>query len=94
MDEMVRATLSLHGFTPDVVMDRERTAQALTQCGFRVRPQTLALLASRDRGGLRYHIGAGNRAYYRLGDAMAYMISRRAKPRTAPLRSNSPGAAA
>lgn len=64
--------------TPDSLLTRERTAQALTEAGFPVRAKTLATKASRG-GGPPYR-KFGLRVLYRWGDALAWAEGRLTAP--------------
>ena len=57
--------------TPDVMLSREQTAEALTDAGFPVKSKTLATKATRG-GGPPYQLWNGSRAIYRWGDALAW----------------------
>ncbi len=54
--------------TPDALLTRERTAEALTMVGYPVATKTLATKATRG-GGPPYSLFSG-RALYRWGDAL------------------------
>jgi hypothetical protein len=60
--------------TPDSLLTRDRTAQALTEAGFPVKAKTLATKATRG-GGPPYR-KFGPRALYRWGDALAWAQGR------------------
>lgn len=60
--------------TPDALLTRGRTAEALTEAGFPVKAKTLATKATRG-GGPPYR-KFGQRAIYRWGDALAWAEAR------------------
>ena len=70
--------------TPDALLTRDRTAEALTEAGFPVKAKTLATKAT--RGGGPPFSKFGPRALYRWDDAIAW-ASR--TPATAPRVSTS-----
>jgi hypothetical protein len=65
---------------PDVLLTRAQTAAALSECGFPVKPATLATKASRG-GGPPYAL-FGARPLYRWGDCLEWAKSRLTRPRT------------
>jgi hypothetical protein len=60
--------------TPDLLLTRERTAEALTEAGFPVKARTLATKATRG-GGPPYR-KFGLRVLYRWSDALAWAEGR------------------
>jgi hypothetical protein len=64
--------------TPDALLTRGRTAEALTQAGFPIKAKTLATKASRG-GGPRYS-RFGLRVLYRWGDALSWANGRLTAP--------------
>jgi hypothetical protein len=67
--------------TPDAMLTREQTAEALTAAGFPVRSKTLATKATRGGGPPYRTWGGGKRAIYRWGDALAWAQSRLSEPK-------------
>jgi hypothetical protein len=70
--------------TPDALLRRRETADALTEAGFPMRPATLATKASRGGGPPYRRFGRGV-AIYRWGDALQWAQLRL----SAPMRSTS-----
>ena len=64
--------------TPDALLTRSRTAEALTEAGFPIKAKTLATKATRG-GGPRY-CKFGLRVLYRWGDALAWAEARLTAP--------------
>ena len=58
--------------TPDALLTRDRTAEALTEAGFPVKSKTLATKAT--RGGGPPFSKFGPRALYRWDDALAWAV--------------------
>ena len=65
--------------TPDALLTRDRTAEALTEAGFPVKAKTLATKAT--RGGGPPFSKFGPRALYRWDDALAWASRRLSAPR-------------
>ncbi len=65
--------------SPDALLTRERTAEALTAAGYPVATKTLATKATRG-GGPPYSLFSG-RALYRWGDALDWARSLTTAPR-------------
>jgi hypothetical protein len=63
---------------PNVLLQRRETAEALTEAGFPVAPETLTTKASRG-GGPPYRL-FGPRALYRWGDALEWARGRLSAP--------------
>ena len=63
----------------DALLLRDKTAEALTEAGFKTAGATLATKATRG-GGPPYQL-FGRRAVYRWGDALAWAQSRLSPPR-------------
>ena len=66
--------------SPDALLTRQRTAEALTAAGYPISHRTLATKATRG-GGPLYSLFSG-RALYRWGDALGWAVSMTSAPRS------------
>lgn len=72
--------------TPDALLTRDRTAMALTEAGFPVKPKTLATKAT--RGGGPPFSKFGLRVLYRWDDSLAWARNRLTPPRCSTSEQN------